>query len=534
MPPCGEDSRYGAAFCVINFYKEKGIMYKQLCPKCGSDNLKIIDEDFGRCNACGAKFILLEKPAVVCTKCGSANVKIIEDDFARCLDCGAKMVLDEEPVAQTKIETKTEVSKPAVQVAAVAGAGGANIETANEIKTPISVNCDNCGSSDVDVISDEMAKCRHCGATILLHAKDVKPTVMQNEVHIHGAEVDIEDKVGCFAVKRSLTSEEFARRAYIYAVSSKTSPVDVVESEFMPATHEYANILEVNADVNVTYSATIGYDRKVQYKELSSNGKSYVTKTKIVTDWSPFSGVNSGNYTEFRALNEINDLTESNVNNVFSSTILTVNKNDIISYDDAEFEKGKLDSYGEGEIERSKDGCISTCAFEAKRRLPGDHNKDFSYNGTATVKKVKEYNVPVYTTKYKYKDGTEFSANAFGIGTPTFWGEQVDATSDIERVVDQDKKVSIFSKVNFVATILCMVASLLCWFIKQAALPAWCVFIATVAVFIVYIIFIKKARKKILGDMREEKIKRLNTLFVSKGLSPLTEEEIESLRGELS
>lgn len=486
------------------------------CPKCRSNNIKIVEDEFGRCLDCGAKFVL---PEIVCSKCGSKNVKIIDEDFGKCLDCGERMVFNNDTADSVVTEkSDTENCKPCMMVA------GDTTEPEKEIKKPEAVNCDNCGSSDVDIISDEMAKCRHCGATILLHAKQEMPTVMNNEIHIHASSGDASNvDVGFYAIKKTIEPETFLRKGLIYISKQKETPADIFESEIKPATHSFGSILEVNADVNINYSASIGYDRKETYKQWNNSKNCYEEKTRTVTDWSPFNGTKSGNYTCNRAITKINDAGYT-IDYNFERAKNSEQSQNIVNYDKATFEKGTIAPYGETEIEKCKGDAISECISDAERELPGDHKKDFRSSGLATVKKVKEYSVPVYSMEYTYKDGKPRRVNSFGFGsTDNMWGETVDCSTEIEK--QTDSAVKLFSILALVFIGLSILSTILfCWVFKLGT-NAIVFFCLSVVAFVLYLVKRGLAKKNILQMAMKEKIACLNRLLLSRKMEELSDEE---------
>ena len=492
---------------------------QEKCPKCGSDDVKIIEDEFGRCNACGAKFILPEIKLPVCGKCGSANVKIIDGEFLRCLDCGAKMILGESEDETDSQETeKKEEDKKADFIAA------------NAEKNPVSVNCDNCGSSDVDIISDEMARCKHCGATILLHSKDISPSYMTNEYHIHTD--NAQESVGYYAIESYYNQEEFVRDAMVYMSYPANVPVEVVDSDITPVRTEYVSILGVNADVAVNYSATIGYDRTEEYEEWDNYKREYVKKTRTVTDWKPFSGSTSSNYSYYESLDDINELPNTlplgatvhyTVNDVFKNGLNSIDKGAICKYEDATFKKGDLGKFDEVDVNQIKNKCIQKCARNVS--LPGDKQKDFSYNGIATVKQIREYSTSVYTMNYICKDGTTHSVNSFGFNS-ALWGQRVTDSARIDLKVEES--LNVFSFIIMIILSLSLIFPFLSFFVFRNYLAAIILFAIAVIFYVVYRILWNIKTKKVIDDYQSIKIERLQDIFRSKGWEELSQNEIDA------
>ena len=127
-------------------------------------------------------------------------------------------------------------------------------------------------------------------------------------------------------LKKTISKEEFMRNLLIEMSKSMLTPANILEAEFSDIEEFEEEFLVVSANVNVSYSASCGYDRKVQYR--ASDG---TTKTKTVTDWSPYSGISSSAEQGF-AVNKdkANPVLNSTFRKVFDSFDTDCNTKEIV------------------------------------------------------------------------------------------------------------------------------------------------------------------------------------------------------------
>lgn len=484
-------------------------MFSYKCSKCGSQNINVINEDFGKCLDCGAKFILEDLDTVddrvKCPKCNSVDVTVIDGGFAKCNVCGKKFIIEDEDDALSEPEQKSE------DVAA----------TAIQPKSKnVAIQCDKCGSTDVEVIGEDMAICKHCHTKIILNAGKKVVTNVVNNVTINGGD---KNDFKAFAVERTTKSEDFFRDAIIRRYAQKTVPVDFIDRNFEPVKSEYETYFRAACDVNLTYSANIGFKRQEKYKQWNNTAGRYEEKTRTVIDWQPFSGSDSGEVKKFYRVGGNGDaflLTNHKVNDSDGSLNMQ-------EYDSATFEKGELIVPEQSDIDRAKRSSIAAVGTRCEENLPGDVHENYTYNGLATVNNIEVYSVPTYSFGYE-KDYEKYKISGFAFGKIEAFG---DIESDEHSLEDTlNKKTGVLFGCAVTASILSIIFSIIFGmviFCKPLVYLAICL---AATVDIAYLIARSSAKKDMYNSRQKEKLNKLSDFLSEKGLKPLTNEE-QSLFG---
>ena len=134
------------------------------------------------------------------------------------------------------------------------------------------LNCDQCGSVEVELIDDSVAKCSHCGAKFL-----IIPKKGENEDEID----DLEPLQGAYAIKPIRDMEWFKRKAIIDLFLDSSTPLDISEATLG---EPYENITQ-SLITTVAYDgecvADIGY-RSPFASEYGDSDSDYM--------WEPFQG----------------------------------------------------------------------------------------------------------------------------------------------------------------------------------------------------------------------------------------------------
>ena len=61
-------------------------------------------------------------------------------------------------------------------------------------------------------------------------------------------------------LKKDFTDKEFLREVFIFLYNSST-PTDIFDSKFCNVEEKEVEFIRVSADVSITYSCSVGYDR---------------------------------------------------------------------------------------------------------------------------------------------------------------------------------------------------------------------------------------------------------------------------------
>lgn len=390
----------------------------------------------------------------------------------------------------------------------------------SENKKSKALICPQCGSNNVTLLSDELGKCNNCGCSISF--KDNAQTVINNVTFNDSSNGKSEKTVFYSAIKPEFSKTDFARETYVDLSADANTPEDILTAAFLPATSCFENYVIVNGDAESTYSATIGYNVKKEYREYDSVNKKYVTKTKTVTEWQPFSGKYSGNFNEFVYNGEKSD--RSFLKNSAFETQYSSSKS--VAYESIDFEAEPPKAPSSEAVSSAKSGIAYQCKKEAEKNLPGDKNKDFKSGETVTVNSVESCSAPLYTTEYTYKN-EKFYNSAFAFNGYNGFGNRPDYSQKMTDVVNKKTRPLTLSSLiaNVLSIVLCFI-----FMISHLNKVLCLVPVATVLLHIVAIVVYKKLLNNVLLNNQNGKKEKLKNYLSKNNLAPLTEEELKKFK----
>ena len=308
-------------------------------------------------------------------------------------------------------------------------------------------------------------------------------------------------------INKEHTKDEFLRDVLIQLALKETTPTDIFNSQFQSVEEKEAEYLMVSAEVNVSYSCTVGYDKKVEYYE---DGRK---KTRTVTNWKPFSGTNASEETVFEG-NGAN-AEEYAWDNEVRSFIYSCKKESFMEY------TGKEINVNTNALERAKKSCISSCFYRVS--LPGDHQKDKDYSGVANVTEISCVVIPEYSTEYRYQD-QNYKAKAFACGTLISNVDAPSIASDVDKEGKEKTKIFKFSAIG--ALIAGITLNVLSGVVDGIGYWHWLAYIVALGLGVTYFVARYKIEKNIYALKREEKKQALIATLKAKGLKALSEKEL--------
>lgn len=335
-----------------------------------------------------------------------------------------------------------------------------------------------------------------------------------------------------YKLQCGFTKEEYLRAVLIELTAEKTTPTDILKSEFGEIIEEKKEYLLLKGDVDLAYTCSIGYDRKEEYYEEErdfekerklNNGVKYyknVKKTRTVTDWSPFQGTRKSSEAAW-ALNTPNseDYTEAYFTNSRVNRCILATKEELVIACTEE-EKDNIELFSTG-IRTAKSLCESSCFVGVK--FPGDHHKNEEYSAEVYVTKIVVAEIPEYNLEYEYK-GVKHKTKGFACGSFELDVDKPSEASDVNKEVKQKTKPIFYGAIG--ALILGVVLNLF-----MDAIGGWCIlaYLAAVGLFVAKYVMGKKYEKNIYAARQEEKKQALIDILAKKGLKELTAEELEKL-----
>lgn len=264
-----------------------------------------------------------------------------------------------------------------------------------------SITCPNCGSVDVSIEKNDVAKCHSCGGQFIINVDDNMLKLMKQ---VRKFNTDPEKIfIDGYKYDPSITKGEFVNQVLLMIKDNCLAPSYVFD-EMKLGDVEVINVpiysAEGHADIN--YSRTIGYDRLEQWTEYKitkySDGTSKTEpkyKSRTVTDWHPDSGMLCGDSQTTYYEDKYNPL-----NPAIKRSLR--DENNISPLTDDE-----LDSYEVNpDIVNSMKNDIINDVFRNNISYPGNHVKDEYYSGNAKITKLSLILYPVYTLEIIVRDKT--------------------------------------------------------------------------------------------------------------------------------
>lgn len=384
------------------------------------------------------------------------------------------------------------------------------------------ISCGNCGSADIEIISDELGQCRQCGTKI--HLPKSKSTKIVNNYFVDSCREDI------IEITKERDVMDFKREALITLLSNVYSPAQLLdEADFKPIETIYSQYVQVEADLYANFSATIGYDREEQYTDYEtvvSNGRSYqkpVTKTRTVTDWQPFSGSTTEHSTGYAKLNY-----KENDDSVRFESFISENFNQL---EQKPFSDSNYDVDPIVPSIDDKDRAVLMAKYhleeQCKKSLPGDRNKDFSCHISHNVTKTRSFIVPEFVWPFSFND-QEWDVRTYKASPKSYVGNCPSAKQEITTLTEIKTKPLAIT--NIVVLTLSIILSLIFAIIlksKSTYLILGLNLVISIIFYIIYNAKYKKTNSQIKEIFQEHKKQQLINYLNKNNMPPLTEKEEE-------
>ena len=481
-----------------------------ICKNCSAT----LPDDSVFCNMCGTRV----EQKKVCPMC---NQQVAENSLF-CSYCGAKITNEttnnEDSSSNAKNEeefvpTPIPVAEPASKAVQNATENDASDDAELEDDSfeddedcdVEAIVCTQCGSGNVELISEELGKCKNCGTQVIIKTPQ-QTNVINTSVNIQMMERFGKAPLRFCELRKEFDATAFFVKALTEMAYDKDVPDDIfINSKFAPVKTEYRQYALAKGTAQMSYSATIGYDRKVEYKEYNSSNNSYVTKTKIVTDWKPFSGSHTGEYVAVVPNDNNQDYLDcyDYKTNCLSSTI---------EYDKSVSKAPAPLAPTSSTIESLESRVLRLAEFDCKNKLPGDKNKDFNCSGTATLTLIESHVAPQYILNFTY-GLKNYHLKAHSAKKSRIRGEKPTAKKEIDAEIEQVGVVKTFNVLTFFALIFSIISAL------SFATPLKITFtIIAVVLFIISCIVKAQVAKEVHAKKLAKKKSDLIALLKKKGL----------------
>ena len=382
-------------------------------------------------------------PVVVATTVVEQAFNNNESDLKKIADS----IEDNEPIQiDQPILQAQPIIVPVVVSTAIANEVGATtiatpatpIPTDKKDETEVlnAIVCTQCGSPDVDILTKDMAKCRNCGAQIMINSpKEVKN--VNNTVHVHVTGDNGKTPISFYALPELVSSQDFLSNALCELALDKETPEDIIDnSEFSPVDTQYRQYLIASGTANMSYSATVGYDYKVTYTEYV-NGKPQ-QKTRTETKWEPFSGTLTDDYTQAVA-NDDDAETSDPSGYLFSYGIM----NEAVELSKVDFATEQPSAPTQNTIADATSTIKRAAERDCERSLPGHRHQQFCCSGSVKLDSMECHVAPQHILEYKYKEQSK-KLYAHTFSTCLVRGEKINAKKETANEIEEQIKLFNF------------------------------------------------------------------------------------------
>ena len=470
---CGKQIREQAKFCHF----------------CGANN-SCQSENFMFCEECGEQIYVL---AQYCSKCGTAQNY---EQKAHLTEIG---IDENENKAEEQVIVPVATVVPSKTVEPEQNAPVDKNDDFAENKTAHaneednkSIRCPQCGSTNIEIISDEIAKCKHCGTSIDYG----KPKTIYNNTNINLFSNERNLPVSFYEIDTEFDEKKFQEQVFAWLTENTSTPVDVLDSDFSNVTFKKRKVIIYEGHVTMSYSVMIGTDREEEYYE-DVNGKPF-KKYRTVTDWLPENGSYAGEFSAGAPNGKFNENEVGGANGTYlkfaPDCVNTSNggkpcdKNEfIITQSSENFAKEKIKDQAE---------------FECRYQIKGDHIKDFSCSSFVNITKIAGYVLPEYTMYYEIHD-QEYHISSYAAGKFNPYGTYPNQSNAIDD--EADTKNLIFSIPAFIMLIISSILS----FVLKPILPIVILFLIATALFTISRFAVEKFRNNIVNNRQKIKQDKL-------------------------
>ena len=487
-----------------------------------------LPEDSIFCSVCGARV----DGKKICPKCE----KLIEENAIFCRYCGTRL----EDVCSDKVEKSAVMEQVKVEESVCA-----DILETTETPCESTVDFENVSASNEqqteDVGQDEKEDVPENDLTTE-EDDDIEEDETQEDIgesedyNYESGEEKIgtnynenNSDIGYYELPKEIDEKTFYAKGLTKIALDKTSPEDIfVTGKFEEVKMEYHHYSLAKGTAEMTYSATIGYEKIEKYKSIERkyvpeggyytyDGVRYradragtygvdAIKERKVIDWQPYNGSYVGEYVDVN----VND---NNPNAYDAVEYKDYCMQNVIKYDAKTSEAPAPLAPSATSIVGLKEGIKTMAEMHCRNNLPGDKNKNFSCSGVVSLSRLEGHVAPHYTLKYKYL-GKDYALRAHACKNSRFLGDIPSAKSEIESEIEQEKSV----KTCNIITLFALMFSILSAILFPIALKIVFAVIGVIS-FITYWVIRSKASKEIYQAKERRKKKDLINLLNKKGIA---------------
>lgn len=388
------------------------------------------------------------------------------------------------------------------------------------------IQCASCGSTDVDIVFDDLAKCNRCGAKIKI------PKNITNNFVVNKTVKNVESNEEIKFVDKIISEKECLKGFYRTLIFNRDTPLDILDCTVSDLHIDYVQFLAIEANYKGSYTASVGHDREEQYIDeytvYDSNLKRNVTKqtvkSRTVTDWTPVSGNVDQDIVTCVSLGKN---VETDWSDCFADDLpLLASSGSISNYSeknqkDIEIEIPTKDNVSHA-LEKGQLFAEASVGFGSQKV------QNLDVRVTGAIKTSNQYIVPRYNFSYTY-DNKEYKVNS-----PAYSDERYSANAPM----DEDYYTSIKNRKLKPMTITCgillgifTILAIVLPFVLRSYWSFALEIVFLISAIIIYNVYQKKALKahdSAKNDLFDTKKELYINKMKEKGYV-LTEDEIHGL-----
>lgn len=353
-----------------------------------------------------------------------------------------------------------------------------------------------------------------------------------------------------FVFPQKMDERTFLREALLSVALTGDTPQDIMTADFSVVDGSVQQLLTVRSECDVTYSATIGYDKEEERVVDSATRASpvssrstheakydpktgkylYETEKVKVTDWQPYSGEKKIDKEATILLSPAEDLSDPIMAAVqegrFARFLEGNGKNAYVPEAQAGgtiFAKTPTRK----EMDRAVASACKQAEEECEKYLPGDHSKDFRASSIGKVKEAKVYAVPEWVAKVRYQ-GENYNVRAYKSDNLITSYTLPDNHKELQAAVGD--KLKPFTYVSFGLSICVIILAVLICSINPMQQP-WMLAIllplvaATVAMVLMYSKMARKLNLQFVAALSEKRIEDFKQQLAKNHFSQITADE---------
>jgi hypothetical protein len=251
------------------------------------------------------------------------------------------------------------------------------------------ISCSNCGAELMYDPGTQMTNCNFCGSKFEIEKATDEELILPDGI-----------------IPFKVTKDEYHQAVLAWLSEGDYTPDDILTSSvFDQINGVYLPMYFYKGRYHGNWSASSGYDKRVQYTEWSDSQKKMVKKTKTVTDWRPSSGQVAGTFSILGFAGSGEGIKPEIAAYAHDTSF---NREDLKKYDSKytlgfnllEFTSGEedvWDTFGKTQAD-------SIANADIKNRIPGDRYKDLTADVLYDREEAIRVYVPYWVVYYKYAE----------------------------------------------------------------------------------------------------------------------------------